>query len=370
MRILISINHPAHVHLFKNLIWRMENKGHHFMIVARQKDKTVELLDKYGFKYILFGTAQTTPLGYIHETIDRVRLFYSTISEFRPDLVLTQMDPSPAIAAKLKGVPYICLADSEPAKLILRSTMPFTQAVLTPSCFRTNLGEKQICYSGYKELAYLHPHVFNPDIAVSKELGLKKDEPYIVLRFVSWSAHHDIGEEGIKNKLKIVKRLENYGKVFISSESKLDKTLGEYELRISSEKIHDVLYYARLLFCDSQTMATEAAILGTPAVRCNSFVGKDDMGNFIELEQKYHLIFNFNDEDEALSCAVSLLETPTLKQEWVNRRKSLLDDKIDVTEFLAWFIENYPQSFIEMKEHPESQYSRVLASDREFCSRR
>jgi Uncharacterized protein conserved in archaea len=356
MRILISVNHPAHVHLFKNLIWRMENKGHQFMIVAREKDKTLDLLDKYGFKYTLFGTAQATSLGYVQEAINRMRLFYSAISKFRPDLVLTQMDPSPAIAAKLRGVPYICLADSEHARLILRSTMPFAQAVLTPSCFRTNLGYKQICYSGYKELAYLHPNIFNPEIAVLKELGLRKDDPYTVLRFVSWSAHHDIGKEGIQNKLKIVKRLENYGQVFVSSESKLDKVLGDYELRVSPEMIHDVLYYARLLFCDSGTMATEAAILGTPTIRYNSFVGGDEMGNFIELEQKYHLLYNINDEDDALNRAVSLLETPTLKQEWANRRKSLLDDKIDVTDFLIWFIENYPQSFIEMKEHPDVQY--------------
>jgi predicted glycosyltransferase len=41
-------------------------------------------------------------------------------------------------------------------------------------------------------------------------------------------------------------------------------------------------------------MTTEAAVLGTPAIRCNSFVGKRDMGNFIELEKKYGLIFNFD----------------------------------------------------------------------------
>ena len=138
MRILISVAHPAHVHLFKNLIWKMEEEGHRFLIVARDKDKTTDLLDKYGFQYVLTGKAEITPLGYIREMINRTRIFFSIIGNYNPDIVFTQMDPSAAIAAKLRGVPYLCLADSEPAKLILQSTMPFTQAVLTPSCFRTN----------------------------------------------------------------------------------------------------------------------------------------------------------------------------------------------------------------------------------------
>jgi predicted glycosyltransferase len=357
MKILISANHPAHVHLFKNLIWKMESRGHRFLIVARDKDKTIDLLDKYGFKYALIGKAETTPLGYVREMIERTKRFYSIIGGYKPDIVLTQMDPSPAIAAKIWGVPYLCLADSEPAKLILRGTMPFTQAVLTPSCFRTCLGEKHIYYSGYKELAYLHPNVFKPDVSVLKDLGVEMGDPYIVLRFVSWRAHHDIGEQGIQDKTEIVKQLEQHGRVFISSESKLGEGLEKYELKVSPEKIHDVLYYAHLLFCDSQTMTTEAGVLGTPAIRCNSFVGANDMGNFIELENKYRLIYNFSDENMALNFAVSLLEAPDIKEEWSKRQKNLLNDKIDVTAFLLWFVENYPQSFVDMKVHSEEQHS-------------
>jgi predicted glycosyltransferase len=235
--------------------------------------------------------------------------------------------------------------------------MPFTQAVLTPSCFRTCLGEKHIYYSGYKELAYLHPNVFKPDVSVLKDLGVEMGDPYIVLRFVSWRAHHDIGEQGIQDKTEIVKQLEQHGRVFISSESKLGEGLEKYELKVSPEKIHDVLYYAHLLFCDSQTMTTEAGVLGTPAIRCNSFVGANDMGNFIELENKYRLIYNFSDENMALNFAVSLLEAPDIKEEWSKRQKNLLNDKIDVTAFLLWFVENYPQSFVDMKVHSEEQHS-------------
>jgi predicted glycosyltransferase len=103
-------------------------------------------------------------------------------------------------------------------------------------------------------------------------------------------------------------------------------------------------------------MTTEAAVLGTPAVRSNSFVGINDMGNFIELEQKYNLIFNYSDQKSALLKAIELLKISDVKEKWIKKRDTLLQDKIDVTSFLVWFTENYPESFEEMKRHPEIQY--------------
>ena len=52
MRILVDINHPAHVHLFKNLIWLLQRRGHHVRVTARQKDVTCDLLDALGIKYV------------------------------------------------------------------------------------------------------------------------------------------------------------------------------------------------------------------------------------------------------------------------------------------------------------------------------
>ena len=103
-----------------------------------------------------------------------------------------------------------------------------------------------------------------------------------------------------------------------------------------------------MLIGDSQTMTTEAGILGTPAIRCNSFVGDDDMGNFIELEKKYGLIYSYRDPNEALNKSLELLKNDNLKREWQKKREKLLNEKIDVTKFMVELIENYPQSFHEL----------------------
>jgi len=37
------------------------------------------------------------------------------------------------------------------------------------------------------------------------------------------------------------------------------------------------------------------------------------------------------------------------------KREKMLKDQIDVTSFMVWFIENYPDSARIMKENPEFQ---------------
>jgi predicted glycosyltransferase len=144
--------------------------------------------------------------------------------------------------------------------------------------------------------------------------------------------------------------------VFISAEKKVPKDLEKYLLNIPKQKIHDCLYYANMLVTDTQTMTTEAGILGTPVVRCNSFVGPNDMGNFIELEKKYKLIFSIRKPGDAIEKAITLIQDPNIKRNWSKQRQKLLNDKVDITAFMVWYIENYPESFREMKDNPEIQY--------------
>ena len=45
MKIVVDINHPGHVHFFKNFIWEMEKRGHKILITVKEKDVTLKLLD-------------------------------------------------------------------------------------------------------------------------------------------------------------------------------------------------------------------------------------------------------------------------------------------------------------------------------------
>lgn len=355
MRVVVDINHPAHVHYFKNFIWEMREKGHEILITASHKDVATRLLRLYGLEYADLGDYGSSLLEkLINIPIMDVKM-YRAVKKFHPDILLGFSSTRAAHVSKVLGVPAIIFDDTEHAVWEHRLYVPFAAAILTPNCFYKDLGEKQIRFNGYMELASLHPNRFTPNPAVLAELGLAEGDPFIIVRFVSWQASHDVGQHGIRDKVGLVKALEEYGRVLITSEGALPAELEEYQIRVSPEKLHDLLYYATLYVGEGGTTASEAAVLGTPSIYISSLVGT--MGNFIELEETYDLLYSFTDGEAALAKAIEILQDPASKEKWRSKRERLLEDKIDVTAFMVWFIENYPSSFTEMKEHPEVQYS-------------
>lgn len=364
MRIIIDMGHPAHVHLFKNIIWGLNKKGHRVLVTARNKEVTIDLLKAYNFEYIPVGEIGSSKFDLIREWINRDYEILKIARKFNPDILMGMSNPCVAHASWILGKKAILLDDSEVTTFSHKITYPFANVICTPSLYKKDLGKKQVRYDGYHELAYLNPKYFTPDPSVLEYFGLKESDKYVILRFVSWGANHDVGHQGLslEDKRKAVHEIEKHGRVFITSEKPLPDDLEKYRISASPEKMHDLLFYAQVFFGDSQTMTTEAAILGTPAIRCNSFVGENDMSNFKELENKYGLIFNYSDPKKALEKAIELLHTSGIKEKWVDKKEQLLRDKIDVTGFITWFIENYPDSFPIMKENPNFQFQFKVVS--------
>jgi len=76
----------------------------------------------------------------------------------------------------------------------------------------------------------------------------------------------------------------------------------------------------------------------------------------MDQEKTYKLGHNFSESEEdqrnAIEKGIEILNAVNLKEEWQKRRQKMLDDKIDVTAFLVWFVENYPESMRIMRENP------------------
>ena len=357
LRIAFFINTPAHVHLYKNVIKSLELSGHQAIILARNYGDTVNLLDEMGFEYFVYADVPDSKYGKILSLPFNVLTAYNFLRKKKPDL-LVGMGVYSAYTSQLLHKKCIIFNDSEPTPFQFMLFKPFVDVVLTPSSFTIDLGPKHIKFNSFKEIAYLHKNYFVPDARIYDFLGISQDEDYVLLRFNAFDAVHDFGINGfsIDQKRLLVNELSKHARVFISSEIKLPDDFNKYLLKIPKSRIHDILYYAKLVVADTQTITTESAVLGTPVIRFNSFVGKKDMGNFIELENKYHLIFSFSDPEKAIAKAVELIQEPDLKNKWKEKRDKLLADKIDATKFLASFIGNYPESQNKIRE--EQKYSK------------
>jgi predicted glycosyltransferase len=332
------------------MINNLEKEGHIIKIVTRDKDVTLKLLDAYGFDYDVMSGYYNTMAGKMYDFAKTDLKLLKIAIKSKPDILIAVGDPYVAHVGKLIRKPSIVFTDTEHAKLANKLTFPFATVICTPSCFKEDLGKKQVRYNGYQELAYLHPNYFEPDASVLDDLGLSKNDKFVIMRFVSWSASHDVGQHGfdLKTKQKFIEELEEYGRVFITSEANVGKKFEKYKIRVPPERIHDLLYYGTMYIGEGSTMATEAGILGTPSIYISSLVGT--MGNFEELEEKYGLVYPFQDSRLASKKILQFLEEENLKTSWQKKREKMLSEKIDVTKFMTDFIKNYPESFLRQKQ--------------------
>ena len=341
MRILLDIGHPAHVHYFKNLIKNLKNKGNQFLITAREKDVTHELLNNYKIPYISRGRGSNGLLGKFLYLFKANYQLYKLGKKFKPDLFISFASPYAGHVALFLRKPHISFTDTEHAKLGIISFLPFASIILTPKVFKIDLGKKHLKFNGYMEQCYLQEKYFSPSSKILEQLELRSEEKFAIIRLVSWNASHDIGQSGISQIIleKLINEIKKYSKVFITSESELPQKLEKYKLHINPTEIHNVLYFSNLFIGEGATMASECAILGTPSIYINSLTA-----GTLEAQEKDGLLNIFQSGEEVITKAIDILKNDNSKDEQRKICNKVLESKIDVNQFIEQFILDYPKN--------------------------
>lgn len=354
MNILFYFGHPSQYLFLKNAIGILRSKGNTCDIVIKSKDVLEQLLkeNKESYFNILPEGRKSGSFGVLIGLVKReLRLFRHSYG--RNYNIFIGTDPSLAHIGFLKRIPVITVLEDDITIIpqLAWLTFPFTSLILTPEgCKTGKYIKKTINYRGYMKLAYLHPNQFAQRAAFLKQ-------PYFLIRVSKLDAYHDSGIKGFTIPLlkEIIQKLEKKGTIYISSEGKLDESLIFYVLKINPAEMQQVLANASMLISDSQSMTMEAAMLGIPSIRFSDFAGKISV--LEELEHKYGLTFGIpaNSPDRLFVKLNELFVFPDLEKEFQIRRKKMLKDKIDVTAFLVWFIQKFPESIRIMKIYPQYQ---------------
>ena len=367
MKILIALNHPAHYYLFKFVYKELQKQGHEVRFVIKEKDLLEKILIQEGVIFTKLIPSRKRGQGFFSIIsrlgIEMVKQDFSLLrflKSFRPDVMLGT-DIAISHVGSLMKIPAIIFNedDIEINKLFCFFTYPFATQIITPEvCNVGRFKNKQIKYNGYQKLAYLHPNCFLPDISIVQKY-FSTDKPYFIIRLVSFTAGHDIEHKhgGISKELirELIFILEQKGEVYITSEEKLPFEFEKYQLVIDPTDIHHLLFFSNLFIGDSQSMIVEAAVLGVPSIRFNSFAGKISVLN--ELEIRYNLTTGIKNDNPKLllETVKKLIHTENIREVYQGRRKKMLNDKIDVSAFMIWIVENYPGSAKVMKENLEWQ---------------
>lgn len=346
MRVLFDIQHPAQVHLFRPAIRALQSADNETLVTSREKEMTTQLLDAYDIDHVPLSTRRGGLARAVLELGQREFRTLSTVRSFDPDVVVSRTSPAAVHAAWLCNCPSIVVTDTDLGatrlgRAVQQMTLPLAAVVCRPPELDVPASPSKQVEMGFQELAYLHPNRFTPDPDALAAYGVDPEEPYSVVRLAGWDAYHDVGEGGLSRETtaRLVETLSAHGTVYLSTETPLPETFGAEPLPVPAHRIHDLLYHASLYVGDSGTMSTEAAMLGTPAVRTNSMVGPGDERVFRALESEYELLFSHADEAAALNRVERLLASDIPRAEWRRRRAQLVADATDVTAELCRVIE-------------------------------
>jgi len=334
LKILVDINHPAHVHFFKHLIWEAQKMGHQVLVTASQKEIAQTLLQNYQIPFIDMGSYGDK----IWQKILMIPVMdwrmWRVARKFKPDLVFGIASVRGPHVAKIMGAKAVNFDDTG-HKLTVKLYYPFIAKVYSPYCFKPNFGLKQIRYRGFHQLAHLWKPYFKPK-PINHELGLKPDQPYFIVRFVGWGAGHDLGQGGFTQtqKIELVKFLAKKGKVLITSEKGVPEELKKYVLKLAPEKIFDLMAAAKLVVSEGATMASEAAFLGTPAV-CVTSLACDTI-----LEQEKHgLMRYFQTSAKAIRFITNITDFGKIRDE--TKAQKYLQNLISPTKIMLDLVQNH-----------------------------
>ena len=334
MKILIDISHPAHAFFFRNPIKKLLANNHEVIITSRDKDVAISILEQFGFKHTpLVNPANGGIVDFARELIQRDLALVKLVRQFQPDVMAAIGGTFIAHAGFLTRTPSLVFYDTEFAHMQNAITYPFARYIIVPNCYYGKLPKKKSArYNGYHELSYLHPNYFSAKHEIAIKNGLDPTRDNFLIRIVSWKANHDVGEShwNLDTIITLVQHLATLGNVIISSEAKLPEPLNHLTYQGESDALHHVLAFCRLYVGESATVASEAAVLGIPAI----YVSQSDRGYTNEQQQKYQLVKHIkslswlplkNTIDTALCCS---------RQEWQQKRQQLLDDTIDVSQYV------------------------------------
>lgn len=348
MNYLFYIAHPSHYYTFKKLMATIRGGGGKVFVIIKTKDILEEILKRDGVNYINVSPRRrrNNVLSIAFDVFKRICVVTVFIIVHHIDRVVS-CGSDIGLSARITRKPHFLFNDDDYFIVTnsARFGWPFVKVIFAPrSCDMGRFGYKTEYYSGYQKLFYLQDTVFKPNPEIVR--NLVGEGRYFLIRTVGLEAHHDKGVRGLDNQLvkKIIAYLKPWGKVYITSEKQIPQEFREYELKINPTDIHHYIYYSDLLIGDSQSMVHEAAILGTPSIRCNDFAGK--IGVLEELEKTYKLTLGYtpDQQDQLLSAINELVETEGIKEIYRERSKKMISEMIDVNEFVYWYLCNYPES--------------------------
>ena len=301
MNILFDLNHPVDVNFFKNSILLLKEQGHKISVIYRDRG-VLEKIIKFELPEISlkrFGFHHKNFLSKVFFQLLRDFSVFKFLKKNKFDMVCCFGSTS-AISSWLSNTPYLAFDDDFEYKLPFFHANIFCTHHIYPDFINFN-NNKTIKYSGFKELAYLHPNYLKISNNILKHYNLKADNYVFIREIDNISLNYN---KSVSILSKLINKLTslNY-KVVLSIENKnliLNYPKNCIILEEPVGDIYSLLYNSSFAISSGDTVARECALLGVPLIytggrtmAVNKLLVKN---SFIIESQSFEFISQYIDE--------------------------------------------------------------------------
>ena len=135
MKFIFELNHPKHYYQFKYIMSILENRGHSIMVLARDKDVLLKVLQEEGVPYRVFGVHKESISGKVFSSFSIFRHYKQIAKAFSPDVIVSKASLYGTLVAKMLGCKSFIFPDSEVVKLTNNVVAPMATWIVTPEPF-------------------------------------------------------------------------------------------------------------------------------------------------------------------------------------------------------------------------------------------
>lgn len=341
MKISLLILQPHHLDFFKNLYEELEAKGHNVWCLVRDDEINRLYLSGSDIKHTFFGNKPGDHLPkFVHHTRNKLCLI-SKLLALRPDLALSVNSLPPSPFNSIFNTTSVVFLDYKLRKKEERSLFNYADKIVTPDCYPFDVpSNKHVFHPSYHSLAYLHPNRFNADIQILEQLSIEpKDYIFVSFAREDWIEGKDQNLLQRREKIDIVRALDEHCEVFVDERGSVPEPLKEYIPSVSLDEYNHLLANAKLAVGDDPIVSSEAGVLGVPWI----FISESTAPTLEEQEVHYEIGTRVADVEEAEKLAGMIL-TEEIKPNFQKARRDILKDKMDLTEWMIKFVKAYQQT--------------------------
>jgi len=274
LKLWFDVSNPFHANFFYPLIMELRRE-HDILITARKHGNTAQILEGKGLSHILVGRhGGGTPKGKLRAYAERTAKLTDLISKEKPDVLLTERDPSAVRVAFGLNIPAYTLFYDEREYFVNHMVFPLATKIFAPTFYT----EQELSSQGVVHLDRVRWfHGFHTCYLKwckidARDNPLKEDDDdqvILVRPELEFASFFQGKADVLYETVKILSRRTD-ANIYVAPRTKSqEKAFSKLPVKIMNSALpENPVIYADVVAGAAETMLQEAFVIGVPAVCC------------------------------------------------------------------------------------------------------